>query len=92
MMAFTRLVCSATIGLARRIAQRDFRPSGLSSLLRFQLIVCLIASGALAQSKFKIIYIPTATGSTSAALGLNENGQVVGYSFQGDDYRAFLYV
>jgi probable HAF family extracellular repeat protein len=91
MMVINWPVCSATIGLARSIAQRDFGSLWLISLLRLQLIVCLTAAGALAQSRYKIVHIPTATGSTSAALGLNENGQVVGYSFQGDDYKTFLY-
>ncbi len=66
--------------------------SSLGTLVKFQLLVCLSVSGAFAQTKYKIIHIPTPTGSTSSALGLNENGQVVGYSFQGDDYKTFLYV
>src|ERR1700736_4076386 len=62
------------------------------AFVRFQLVLCLSVAGAFAQTKYKIIQIPTANGSTSSALGLNENGQVVGYSFQGEDYQTFLYV
>jgi probable HAF family extracellular repeat protein len=91
MMAFTRPVRSLRTALHRWISQWYPGVSSLGSLVRFQLIVCLSVSSALAQTKYKIIHIPTATGSTSAALGLNENGQVVGYSFQGDDYKTFLY-
>jgi hypothetical protein len=49
-------------------------------------------SGALAQTKYKIIPIQTSGGSTSSALSLNQNGHVVGYSFQGEDYKTFLVV
>src|SRR5258708_25258397 len=45
----------------------------------------------LAQARYKIISLPTPTGYDSAALGLNDNGGVVGYRFQGDNYQAFLY-
>ena len=56
----------------------------------------LALSGALvgsasAQDRYKIVSLPTPAGYNSAALGLNDNGNVVGYSFQGDNYQAFLY-
>jgi hypothetical protein len=74
--------------------QKKQRHSAIDSLwlLEFPLIFCLSVSGAFAQSKYKIVHIPTPTGSTSAALGLNESGQVVGYSFQGEEYKTFLYI
>src|SRR5580700_9618815 len=59
-------------------------------------ILLLALSGAWilsasAQDRYKIIGLPTPAGSNSAALGLNDNANVVGYSFQGDNYQAFLY-
>jgi probable HAF family extracellular repeat protein len=61
------------------------------AILLFSLSGALILS-ASAQDRYKIIGLPTPAGSNSAALGLNDNGNVVGYSFQGDNYRAFLYL
>jgi len=52
--------------------------------------ICL-ASAAFAQNRYQIARIPTAQGANSAALGINNKGEVVGYSFQGEDYQAFLY-
>ena len=49
---------------------------------------CRSASG---QERYTIISLSTPAGYDSAALGLNDNGDVVGYSFQGDNYQAFLY-
>src|SRR5215469_1365836 len=49
------------------------------------------ASTAPAQNRYQIIRIPVAQGADSAALGINNKGEVVGYSFQGEDYQAFLY-
>src|SRR6516162_3737944 len=49
------------------------------------------ASAAPAQNRYQIIRIPVAEGANGAALGINNNGEVVGYSFQGEDYQAFLY-
>jgi len=46
---------------------------------------------ASAQDRYKIISIPTPSGYNSSALGLNDNGNVVGYNVQGDTYQAFLY-
>jgi probable HAF family extracellular repeat protein len=92
MKAFTRPVCNFFAALPRRINRRYPTKFSLGGIIKFQLVLCLSMSGAFAQTKYKIIHIPTPTGSTSAALGLNENGQVVGYSFQGDDYKTFLYV
>jgi probable HAF family extracellular repeat protein len=46
---------------------------------------------ASGQQRYKITSLPTPAGYDSAALGLNDNGSVVGYSFQGDNYQAFLY-
>ena len=49
------------------------------------------ASAAPAQNRYQIIRIPVAQGANSAALGINNKGEVVGYSFQGEDYQTFLY-
>src|ERR1700730_10525433 len=48
-------------------------------------------SAAFAQVRYQITRIPTAQGANSVALGINKKGEVVGYSFQGEDYQAFLY-
>jgi probable HAF family extracellular repeat protein len=92
MKAFTRPVCNFFAAIQLRIARLSIAEFSLARLVKFQLVFCLLVSGAFAQTKYKIIHIPTPTGSTSSALGLNENGQVVGYSFQGEDYQTFLYV
>ena len=49
------------------------------------------ASAAFAQNRYRITRIPTAHGANSAALGINGKSEVVGYSFQGEEYQAFLY-
>jgi probable HAF family extracellular repeat protein len=56
-------------------------------------MICAIcfASAAFAQNRYQITRIPTAQGANGAALGINNKGEVVGYSFQGEDYQAFLY-
>jgi probable HAF family extracellular repeat protein len=46
---------------------------------------------ASAQDRYKIISLPTPSGYNSSALGLNDNGNVVGYNVEGDTYQAFLY-
>ncbi len=53
--------------------------------------ITYFASAAIAQTRYQIIRIPVASGANSVALGLNDKGEVVGYSFQGDDYQAFLF-
>src|SRR5438132_4947276 len=53
--------------------------------------ITYFASAAIAQTRYQITRIPVASGANSAALGLNDKGEVVGYTLQGDDYRAFLY-
>jgi probable HAF family extracellular repeat protein len=92
MKAFTRPDGNFFAALQRRITRSYSTGSSLGRLIKFQLVFCLSVSGTFAQTKYKIIHIPTPTGSTSSALGLNENGQVVGYSFQGEDYKTFLYI
>src|SRR5271165_6502428 len=49
------------------------------------------ATGAFAQNRYQITRIPTPQGANSAALGINSRGEIVGYSFQAEDYQAFLY-
>jgi probable HAF family extracellular repeat protein len=72
-----------------------YLPFVRSLLLTLRLIGLLtaaaVAGNAAAQVKYKIVNLPTPTGSDSAALALNDSGNVVGYSFQADQYRAFLY-
>ena len=56
-------------------------------------LICVIcfASAASAQNRYQITRIATPQGANSVALGINNKGEVVGYSFQGEDYQAFLY-
>ena len=62
-------------------------------IFEFLVWICSIcfASIAFAQTRYQITRIPTPQGSNSVALGINNNGEVVGYSFQGEDYQGFLY-
>jgi len=62
-------------------------PTVLSSLL----IVSFLSSIGEAQTRYKIIHIPTPDGCNSTALGLNEQGNVIGYCYQSDESNAFLY-
>ena len=54
------------------------------------LMLGLVVS-ASAQDRYKITSLPSPAGYNSSALGLNDNGNVVGYNVQGDNYQAFLY-
>src|SRR6267154_2374021 len=57
-------------------------------------LMCAItyfASAAIAQTRYQITRIEVAAGANSAALWLNDKGEVVGYTLQGDDYQAFLF-
>jgi probable HAF family extracellular repeat protein len=56
-------------------------------------LICAIcfASSASAQNRYRITRIPTPADANSSALGLNSKGEVIGYSFQGEDYQAFFY-
>jgi probable HAF family extracellular repeat protein len=73
----------------------DLRHQATRALLGLQSLglICVLgfASVASAQNRYQITRIPAPSGANSAALGINNKGQVVGYSFQGDDYQAFLY-
>jgi probable HAF family extracellular repeat protein len=53
--------------------------------------ITYFASAAIAQTRYQITRIPVASGANSAALGLNDKGEVVGYTLQGDHYQAFLF-
>src|SRR5258708_27272808 len=55
------------------------------------LAIAYFTSAAIAQTRYQITRIPVASGANSAALGLNDKGEVVGYTLQGDDYEAFLF-
>jgi probable HAF family extracellular repeat protein len=52
--------------------------------------ICFV-SAAVAQNRYQITRIPTAQGTNSVALAINNGGSVAGYSFRGEDYQAFLY-
>src|SRR6516225_1375173 len=69
------------------------RVSRVFLVLKFLGLIWAIcfASTAPAQNRYQIIRIPVAQGANSAALGINNKGEVVGYNFQGEDYQAFLY-
>jgi probable HAF family extracellular repeat protein len=64
-----------------------------NTLLRFLLLFLgsLALETVQAQTRYKIIHIPTPDGFSSTALGLNNQGNVVGYSYQGDESKPFLY-
>src|SRR5258708_14191688 len=53
--------------------------------------IAYFASGAIAQTRYQITRIHAASGANSVALGLIDKVEVVGYSFQGDNYQAFLF-
>jgi probable HAF family extracellular repeat protein len=53
--------------------------------------IVYLASATIAQTHYQITRIPVASGANSAALGLNDKGEVVGYTLQGDDYEPFLF-
>lgn len=71
----------------RRFASRVF------PVLKSIGLICAICfpTAAFAQVRYHITRIPTAQGANSVALGINNKGEVVGYSFQGEDYQAFVY-
>jgi probable HAF family extracellular repeat protein len=63
----------------------------LPALLYSISIAALLTSTGEAQTRYKIINIPTPTDFDSTALGLNNSGDVVGYDYQGSLSKAFLY-
>ncbi len=67
--------------------------SGVLLVLKCIGLIFLICftSEAFAQNRYQITRLPTPQGASSVALGINNHGEVVGYSFQGQDYQAFLY-
>jgi probable HAF family extracellular repeat protein len=69
------------------------RASRVFLVLKSLGLICAIcfASAAPTQNRYQITRIPAVKGANSAALGINNKGEVVGYSFQGEDYQAFLY-
>ena len=80
------------IRLKRAEAMRR-RASRVFLVLKSLGLACAIcfASTAPAQSRYQITRIPAPQGANSVALGINNKDEVVGYSFQGQDYQAFLY-
>jgi probable HAF family extracellular repeat protein len=71
----------------RRLASRVF------PVLKSIGLICAICfpPAAFAQVRYHITRIPAAQGANSVALGINKKGEVVGYSFQREDYQAFVY-
>lgn len=69
------------------------RASRVFLVLKSLGLACTIcfASTAPAQNRYQITRIPAPQGANSVALGINNKGEVVGYSFQGEDFQAFLY-
>src|SRR5580704_11800700 len=69
------------------------RASRIFLALRSIGMICAIcfAPAAFAQVRYQVTRIPTAQGANSVALGINNKGEVVGYSFRGEDYQAFVY-
>jgi probable HAF family extracellular repeat protein len=76
--------------MTRSIRRQASPMSLLLTSLGLITAICF-ASSASAQNRYRITRIPAAPGANSSALGVNNKGEVVGYSFLGEDYRAFLY-
>jgi probable HAF family extracellular repeat protein len=89
----------AGLPMENRYAIRSKRADAMRRRARVSLVlkslglICAIclASAAPAQNRYQITRIPAPQGANSVALGINNEGDVVGYSFQGEDYQAFLY-
>src|SRR5260370_19624133 len=77
----------------RRIRARPWRVSGvvLPAFLGSLIFTGLLIEATHAQTRYEIIHIPTPDGCNSTALGLNEQGNVVGFCYQNDESNAFLY-
>jgi probable HAF family extracellular repeat protein len=75
--------------------QNQFRPGSSANLCAhlaaMLLVSCLLASGGTAQTRYQIIHLPTADGYNSAAFGLNDSGNVIGYSYQDTIAIGFFY-
>ena len=69
------------------------RASRIFFLLKFVALICAVCfpPPVFAQLRYQITRIPTPQDANSVALGINNKGEVVGYSFKGDDYQAFRY-
>ena len=62
-------------------------PAFMGSLL----FLGFFMGSAQAQTRYKIIHIPTPEGCNSTALGLNDHADVVGFCYQNNESNAFLY-
>src|SRR6202047_4951805 len=71
------------------LRRRRYTSLGLGALIWIGAIC--FSTAVFAQNRYQITRVPTAEGANSVALGINRKGDVVGYSFQGEDYRAYLY-
>jgi probable HAF family extracellular repeat protein len=72
---------------------RRRRKSGviLPGILGALMFMGLFMGSAQAQTRYKIIHIPTPDGCNSTALGLNDHADVVGFCYQNEESNAFLY-
>src|SRR3984957_5293349 len=82
--------------LATPLSHADETPRRASRtffLLKFVALICAVCfpPPVFAQPRYQITRIPTAQDANSVALGINNRGEVVGYSFKGDEYQAFGY-
>src|SRR5580704_2551332 len=86
---------SSKAGATQRLAfsRRRRQVSGaiLPAFLGSLFFTGLLIEATHAQTRYKIIHIPTPDGCQSTALGLNEQGYVVGFCYQNDESNAFLY-
>jgi probable HAF family extracellular repeat protein len=63
----------------------------LPAMLGSLLLIGLLIGAAPAQTRYKIIHIPTPDGCNSTALGLNDHADVVGFCYQNNQSNAFLF-
>src|ERR1700737_3233471 len=83
----TRIHSSSMLRLWLQRSPGVFLPALFGAIV----VTVLLTASAQAQTRYKIIRIPTPDGFNSTALGINDSGNVVGYSYQGDVSQAFLY-
>src|SRR5260221_12677797 len=78
-------------GLA--LIRRSRRVSGvvLPAFLGALFFTGLLIEASHAQTRYEIIHIPTPDGCNSTALGLNEQGYVVGFCYRNHESNACLY-
>jgi uncharacterized membrane protein len=70
---------------------KRFSSAGIGALAAVIFASCLLVNTGAAQTRYRIIHLPTADGYNSAAFGLNDSGNVIGYSYQDTIAVGFLY-